>query len=67
MFFILHAEFKGVSQTRATEGASDWLDLVLPGDRLLQKEVGGGPGHGLQGPGRVEGLPRVYVGRYMDV
>lgn len=41
-------ELKSASQTRATESSSDWLDLVLLGNSLLQTEVGGGPKDSLQ-------------------
>lgn len=41
-------ELKSASQTRATEGSSDWLDLVLPRNSLLQTKVGGGPKDSLQ-------------------
>lgn len=41
-------EFQSASQTRATEGSSDWLDLVLPRNSLLQTKVGGGPKDSLQ-------------------
>lgn len=43
---IVPPELEGVSQKRAELRTCYWLDVVLPGDRLLQKEVGGGPKDG---------------------
>lgn len=51
VFFKPHlclAEFQSARQARAPQGPSDWLDLVLPGNSLLQAEVGGGPEDGVQ-------------------
>lgn len=42
------AEFQSAGQARAPKGPSDWLDVVLPGNSLLQAEVGGGPEDGVQ-------------------
>lgn len=55
--FSFSVEFKSASQTRATEGSFDWLDVVLPRNRVLQTKVGGGPKHCLSRAGEVEGLP----------
>lgn len=57
-------EFKGASQTWATESSSDWLDLVLLGDSLLQKKVGGGPKYCLWRTWQAQRLSWIYVGRY---
>lgn len=57
-------EFKSASQTWATEGSSDWLDLVLPRNSLLQTKVGGGPKYSLQRAEQAQRLSWMYVGRY---
>lgn len=40
-------ELQGAGETWAAESSSDWLDLVFPGDRVLQEKVGGGQGDGI--------------------
>lgn len=51
------AELQSARQARAPEGPSDWLDLVLPGNSLLQAEVGGGPEDGVQWAEQTKRLP----------
>lgn len=63
--FPVAAGLQSAGQTRAAEGPSDRLDLVLSRNRFLQEEVGGGPRHGLQRPGKTQRLSRVYVGRFL--
>lgn len=44
--------------------ASHRLDVVLPRDRLLQKEVGRRPGHCQGGAAVLVRLPRIHVGEF---
>lgn len=55
-FFAFVPEFQGAGKTRAVESSSGWLDLVLPGDRVLQEKVGGGQRDGIQGAQPTQGL-----------
>lgn len=44
--FFVSPELQSVSQERAELHPHNWLDVVLPGDRLLQEEVGRRPKDG---------------------
>ena len=57
-------ELEGVSQERVELRTCHWLDVVLPGDRFLQKEVGGGPQDGGSESSEPAGLPGKLLGRF---
>lgn len=59
----LSLEFKSASQARAAEGPSDWLDVVLPGNSLLQTKMGGRPKNCIHGTEKTQRLSRMYVGK----
>ena len=58
----LSSEFQSPGKKGAALRAPHRLDVVLPGDCVLQTEVGGRPGHCHQRPEVLGQLPRIHVG-----
>lgn len=65
--FYVFPEFKSIGQKRAGLCTCHWLDVVLPRDRFLQEEVGGGPKDGDAESPEPAGLPRKLLGRFHPV
>ncbi len=62
---MLLLELKGVGKKGTFLCSCDWLDVVLPRDGLLQKEMGRGSEDSSAKPAQPSGLPRKLLGIFV--
>lgn len=64
---ILFSEFEGVGKKGTFLCSCDWLDVVLPWDCLLQKELGSGSQESSAEPAQPSWLPRKLLGIFVNI
>lgn len=66
-YHILFSEFEGVGKKGTFLCSCDWLDVVLPGDRLLPKELGSGSQESSAESAQPSWLPRKLLGIFVKI